>query len=60
MFIVQVVLLMAIVFAWFGFLLSIIYNDKITEYLEKRKHKKLAKKFKVLNDQEMDEVWFRM
>lgn len=60
MYSLEVILFVCTVLSGIAFLLTIIFTAKITEWQERRKQEKLRKKFKVLNDQEMDEVWFRM
>lgn len=60
MYSLEVVLFVSVVLTGIAFLLSVIFTTKITEWQERRKQEKLRKKFMVLNDTEMDEVWFRM
>ena len=60
MYLLEVVLFVSVVLTGTAFLLSVIFTTKITEWQERRKQEKLRKKFKVLNDTEMDEVWIRM
>ena len=60
MYSLEVILLVSAILTSIAFLVSVALNEKILELIEEHKHKKLKKKFKVLSDQEMDEVWFRM
>lgn len=60
MYSLEIILLVSTILTAVAFLASVILNEKILELIDKHKHKKLKKKFKVMNDQEMDEVWLRM
>ena len=60
MYTLEIILLVSAILTAVAFLASVILNEKILELIDKHKHKKLKKKFKVMNDQEMDEVWIRM
>jgi hypothetical protein len=60
MYSLEIFLLVSAILTAVAFLVSAFLNEKILELIDKHKHKKLKKKFKVLDDQEMDEVWFRM
>ena len=60
MYTLEIILLVSAILTAVAFLASVILNEKILELIDKHKHKTLKKKFKVMNDQEMDEVWIRM
>lgn len=60
MYSLEVVLFVGTVISGIAFLLTVILSTKITEWQERRKREKLRKKYRILNDQEMNEVWFRM
>ena len=60
MYSLEIVLFVSVVLTGIAFLLSVIFTTKIEKIRERRKQEKLRKQFRVLNDQEMNEVWIRM
>ena len=60
MYTLEVILLVSAILTAVAFIASVILNEKILEVIDEHKHKKLKKKFKIMNDQEMEEVWIRM
>lgn len=60
MYSLEVILFVSVILTAVAFLGSVILNEKILDLIDKHNHKKLKKQFRVLNDQEMDEVWLRM
>ena len=46
--------------ACFAFIFSLVFNEQIQEFREERQKEKLKKQFKLLSDEDIEELWFRM
>jgi len=46
--------------ACFAFIFSLVFNEQIQEYREEKQKEKLKKQFKLLSDEDIEELWFRM
>lgn len=49
-----------LVIACIAFIFSLVFNEQIQEFREERQKEKLKKQFKLLSDEDIEELWFRM
>ena len=50
----------SLVIACIAFIFSLVFNEQIQEFREERQKEKLKKQFKLLSDEDIEELWFRM